>query len=149
MHVYIACARERVERARAVALALERAGHSIVSRWHLGTGPVPSPRDAEEARDLALCDARDMGYAAALVALTEVDRGVRVGGDELVEIGMAYSKGLPIVWSSERDPAATLPVFYAEHSHEVPRDVDIVQAFRMLDRGGSPRPMRQRPLSFG
>src|SRR4051812_5945386 len=117
MHVYIACARERVERARAAALALDRAGHIIASRWHLGAGPVPSPSDADEARDLAVCDARDMALATALVALPEVDRGVIVGGEDLVEIGMAFGRGIPIVWSSERHRDARFPVFYAEHAY--------------------------------
>lgn len=141
--IYIACARVRAERARAMAKALTIAGHEVLNRWFLGFGPVDLPDDAADLEMIANADEEDLFRAEYVIVLTELDKDKRIGGcEDIADAGMAQGVGIPIVWSSERDARPPL-AFHRESVTPVTRDEHVVPVLGAILAGKRPRPMRQ------
>jgi len=145
MRIFVTCARSRVERARAVARALDLAGHDVVSRWHQGEGPFDLPDSDVALEEISGADEVDLTECDLLVALTETDRGAIVGRDELVDIGVAWGLGLPVVWSTQYDGRPAL-AFYRGNVFAAKRDEHVPTVIDAFARGRAPRTMRQLQL---
>lgn len=100
MRVYVSS--HCVEKAREVAAACEAAGHSVVSTWHLGAGPVgrSAGMTADEMRDKARANAHQIGACDVLVMVAADDR---VPGGKFVEAGVAVGRGRPVVVWGRRE----------------------------------------------
>ena len=96
MKVYISS--HDVERAREAAAAVEAAGHSVVSTWHLGSGPMKRAADmtADEMVNKARANAHQIGLCDALLLVASADK---VPGGKFVEAGVAIGRGKRVaVW---------------------------------------------------
>jgi len=91
-----------VERAREAAAAVEAAGHSVVSTWHLGTGPMKRAADmtADEMTNKARANAHQIGLCDALLLVASADK---VPGGKFVEAGIAIGRGKRVVVWGDRE----------------------------------------------
>lgn len=98
--VYIAAPKAEVMRALDMAALLESYGLEVVSRWHDIVKPGDlDPADYSDARALLEANLADLRSADAVLSLTCPCHGRGV----YTEIGRALERGLPVVWSLERE----------------------------------------------
>ena len=90
MKVYISS--HDIDHAREAAAAVEAAGHSVVSTWHLGSGPMKRAADmtADEMTNKARANAHQIGLCDALLLVASADK---VPGGKFVEAGIAIGRG--------------------------------------------------------
>lgn len=103
MRVYIAAPKAQVERARCIAFALHLRGLEVVSCWHTLVSPGDQdPTDYIDALAILEQNLADLRRADVVLALTREGEGRGV----YTEIGRALERGIPVVWSLEKDGRA-------------------------------------------
>lgn len=98
MRVYISS--HDPEAARQAAAALEDAGHTVVSTWHLPNAPGSAGVADDLRRDKARSNAHQIGLCDVLVLVASAER---VPGGKFVEAGIAIGRGKRVVVWGDRE----------------------------------------------
>ena len=89
MKVYVSS--HDIDKAREAAVALEKAGHAVMSTWHLGDSPMKRSADmtADEMRDKAKSNLHQIAASDVLLLVASDDK---VPGGKFVEAGAALGQ---------------------------------------------------------